>query len=451
MTSPISSLYAEIGFKVKDDELKEFVSKLNELNNVVKSIKSNLTSLNSLNLPKLDISGSLQQSSAIKAEENAKAKKRKQESIEDDKRRERTNKKFLVGLGAVLTAATGYMKKSFSFLPESASGAKIATDFSRLTGDDIKSLQYWTALSAATGTGLSRDDMANQLIAIREKYNELIRGGGDASAYHFLGITADQSTDEMLKNMRNVFRGLETEYQKQQFASAASKIGLNPAAYMRMFGATQEQEKRALELQSRMLSSEGISQLDKLYTKFDELGTEANTLKDKFSKGFSDIDFNGINVLLKSMGEKGKEISIGERAEAWGEATGIISGSAVLFGKGLLEALESPGLAIAETQNAFEKGIQIDKDYYDSGLDWVKKMSKENPNWGGLLSGVLTAIPGSYYAIGRLRGSDASTNLNDNRHITINVKDAQTGIDMANGLNPSYGNTTGDVYLGVAE
>lgn len=417
MTDAISSLYAEIGFKVNEEGLTEFTSHLEELTKAIKNIK---TELGSLNIPNLNLKNNVQLSNE-KELENAKIKTRRRESIEDDKRRDKTNKKFLAGLSQTLALALKGINFSIGQSKISAENAKIVKDFTTLTGDAAKQLNYWSSLSAVTGANLSRTDLAQNLIATREKFNELLLGGGDASAYHFLGLKADQSPSQMLSSMMQKYSQLSSGEQRKVFLSRASNItGIDAGALSRMFGASAEKVQEAQRLSAERIGEIDLKKIDDLNTAFSKLREETDILREHFSVGFSEVFSKALKVIQDEASKKETK----DRAGAYGQAFGYLTSAGVIIGKALLDVIEAPGTAIAWFQKTAE-------DYSTE----AKRFYYMNPVGAGIIS--------AYNSIDKMRPYD----FNDNRQITINVDNPQTGVDMANNLDVSYGNTYGNMTL----
>jgi hypothetical protein len=454
MTEAISSLYAEIGFKVDDTGLKEFNAQMVELKDTIDEISSKLKGLpelksfpqlrviqelketQELNIPKTDSlsqlkinEGKLQiardrenrlretfeerKKRNAQRDEERKERQKKREAAEQERKRKReraeaerkkraTNRAFLKGLTTVMTGVSAFMTKTLGLTYERSTSAKTYRDFTAFTGDTAAALQKWEALSAVTGAGMSREAIAGALESVRQGYNELVKGNESfAQSLKFLGIQHSGSPDELMEQMRARWRTLESDEQRRQFLSFASDFGFSPGSLARMFSATSEQLKEAREMQSRMLSPDGIKALDDFYTDIGNINKELENLEDRMSKAFADT--------TKKSREETKETLRSEFAQAifdaFGVAGGILWGAAADVGTGVLKAAFLPGAWAGE------------------GLAYLNK-------------------PVGGYPVGSQKV------FYDNREFTINANSEEMGARLANDINPSFSDVVTNAALG---
>lgn len=416
MTEAISSLYAEIGFKVNESGLTEFVSKLNEVKDAIKSISSDLNSLNALKFPKININSGMTKEEMAKEEA---LKKRRKQALDEERRREDINKKFLAGLSSAFAMAFYQLKKAIFQPLQSAADARIATDFSVLTGDTMGQLQHWYALAASTGVKMSRSEMAASLKKVADQYWDLVRGGNTEAvqAYHFLGVNAAQSPDEMMKSLWKRYRELQTDDQKRLFLNTAGKIGLPSEALYRMFGADWKQLRRADLLKSMALDESDLSSINRMSNDFVALSEGVRTLRDEFSAGFSQETPKAIREMLETLADNELRMHI----RAFGEAVGKIVNffTSLPFLNTILNMVEAPGKAFAQMEHG---------DFWQASKTFLSAFTM-NP-W---LLNKDTGLPSSQFS--------------DYRTMNLYVNSTQEGINLVNGLKPSYDNTITNLYL----
>ena len=385
MTEAISSLYAEIGFKVKEDGLQEFSKRIATLQGQLSSLSKTMKEISGIKFPKVS-SGSLEKlniqnirANVSVARENRlreqfeyrkeKDKLRERKKEEQDKKRDRArferNLKraadtFLKGVAGAATFATTAFNSAWNISRGAAASSMSYSNYKLTTGDIPENLQRFQALAAATGA-MGRNDVLSQLQGLSQNWAQLVQDQGNVYALKMLGLGAHQNPTEMAEAIMGALQRYKGS--PALMTSLLSQLGLNASGWMRMANATPEQQQRAEQLQGLMLTPSEINALNDLYRDFSSLDDAVVSLKDKFGAAFSEVDPKLIKEMLDALSSE--------------EAQRAIKATATAL-DGLARGIEFVTKGLYNTFSWLsEKTTEITTKNYKKGMDWITKKAEK--------------------------------------------------------------------------
>lgn len=439
MTDAISKLYAEIGFKVNDKGLKEFNEQIQTLAKTLKSIKTDSSKVGDLNFSKIN--------NSVEKIENNKNKIKKKENDRflktlssvfggANKSFRKTISGFMKGglAGGFGVAVSEGIKSTINTAIEAAGRAKGALDFTRYTGENLKRLQFWTALSSITGAGLGQLDIANAMQNIKGKYFEALKANDQQGManLHFLGVKANRSPEQLLEDMKEEYLKLNDSEKKRLFLQTASQYaGIDIMSLGRMFEASMDDIVKASQKASKMISEQDIRNLDDFNKNIQEADLALQNFKDNVGAGFAESGKNYKQKVTKFLEDEGIR-QLGRTTGSVGNfLSTVLVGAGLDIVKGLGDAIMLPGKFVAALSNSIPE--QHNKNALENVMSWnsYEYLKEANQRRFGGFSGIT---------------------FNDNRTQTITANDETTAVDMANRISPSFENTNGEVssslYLG---
>lgn len=290
----ISQFFAEIGFKVNTDGLKDFQQQMKALTS---AFKANIEdSKAAAAASKAQEAAEKAKTAAIRGQEaeirknlaahrlqiaetkEAERQARLQEKEERQrlKRRQQAYQEFARTVRNTILGISGAVYGVMKFTQATRERALEYRDFQRQTGLSVEGLQQYQAAAQITGSQMTGTDVTRDITNLQQRLVDVEFGQGDLFPYKMLGISAaTKDAMAVIEALRRSIQGLDDA----RALNLIERMGLS-ADWLHILRQSREEFER---IRATMLSKEQVSGMTQLALTFRRIGFSLSNLKDQMT------------------------------------------------------------------------------------------------------------------------------------------------------------------------
>lgn len=290
----ISQFFAEIGFKVNTEGLKDFQQQMKALTS---AFKANIEdSKAAAAASKAQEAAEKAKTAAIRGQEaeirknlvahrlhvaetkEAERQARLQEKEEQQrlKRRQKAYQEFARTVRNTILGVSGAVYGIMKFTQSTRERALEYRDFQRQTGLSVEGLQQYQAAAQITGSQMTGTDVTRDITNLQQRLVDVEFGQGDLFPYKMLGISAaTKDAMAVIEALRRSIQGLDDA----RALNLIERMGLS-ADWLHILRQSREEFER---IRATMLSQEQVSGMTQLALTFRRIGFSLSNLKDQMT------------------------------------------------------------------------------------------------------------------------------------------------------------------------
>lgn len=290
----ISQFFAEIGFKVNTEGLKDFQQQMKALTS---AFKANIEdSKAAAAASKAQEAAEKAKTAAIRGQEaeirknlaahrlqvaetkEAERQARLQEKEERQrlKRRQQAYQEFARTVRNTILGVSGAVYGIIKFTQATRERALEYRDFQRQTGLSVEGLQQYQAAAQITGSQMTGTDVTRDITNLQQRLVDVEFGQGDLFPYKMLGISAaTKDAMAVIEALRRSIQGLDDA----RALNLIERMGLS-ADWLHILRQSREEFER---IRATMLSKEQVSGMTQLALTFRRIGFSLSNLKDQMT------------------------------------------------------------------------------------------------------------------------------------------------------------------------